>query len=433
MASVSQILRSGTRDRTVDEMVRMINEVQPALQSNALSEEKAGRLSEVTISTLDEIGVFRISLPLEHGGFAFPTEAQRKVFAACGKIAGSTGWVSWVTTTHARWIAMYPKKAQDEVLGLAWVGPRISGVLSPNGPGQARRVEGGFMLRGRWPFCSGCRHTAWSILGSMVEGANGELDMIMPVVPTSDLEILDDWAVSGMKATGSNTVQLTEELFVPEHRVMRMKDANAGNWASVPPPGQALFLNNFLDYTTILSGSTPLGMAQGALEYYQERLSKRGIVGTDYKIQSEAPVTHLQLVEAVQRIDAAQRLLAADCEELDRRAAAGQPTDDLFQTRLKFDVALSVRQSCEAIEILHRGSGASTIHEANPMQRYARDARVATVHAHFNYETCAENYGRALAGRGLFGTYSKLDKKVAGPADRSSRVSSSGALAPTSS
>lgn len=426
MASVPRIARPDTASRSVEEMVHMINEVRPRLQANALAEEKAGRLSEATVGTLEKIGVFRISMPIEYGGFAYSTESQRCVYAACATIAGSTGWVSWVTTTHGRWISMYPKQAQEEIYGLPWVGPRISGVLSPNGPGQARRVEGGYMVRGRWPFCSGCRHTAWSILGSMVEGMDGAPDMIMPVVRTADLEILDDWAVSGMKATGSNTVQLVEELFVPEHRVMRMKDANAGKWASVPPQGQTLFLNNFLDYTTVLSGSTPLGMAQGALEYYQERLSKRGIVGTDYKIQADAPVTHLQLVEATQRIDAAQRLLSADCQELDRRAAAGEHTDDLFQTRLKFDVALSVRNCCEAIEILHRGSGASTILETNPMQRYARDARVATIHAHFNYETCAENYGRALAGRGLFGTYSKLDRSGQGAADRSNRGPSGG-------
>ena len=413
MASVSQIARFEARGPNADEMVEMIHRVLPRLQANALAEEKAGRLSEETIKTLDDIGVYRISFPLEYGGLAYSTEDQRRVYAAVASIAGSSGWVSWVTTTHGRWIAMFPKKAQDEVYGMDWVGPRISGVLSPNGPGRARRVEGGYMLSGRWPFCSGCRHTAWSILGSMCEGPDGEPDMLLPLVRTSELEILDDWAVSGMKATGSNTVQLAGEVFVPDYRVMRIKDASAGDWASAPPVGQVLYLNNFLDYTTILSGSTPLGMAKGALDYYTARLDKRGIVGTDYKVQSDAAVTHFQLAEAVSRIDAAERLLSADCKELDRRAAAGEPSSDLFQTKLKFDVALSVRGCCEAIEILHRGSGASTIHEANPMQRYARDARVATVHAHFNYETCAENYGRALAGKPLFGHFSALVKKAA--------------------
>ena len=397
----------------VDEMVARIAEVAPQIQANALAEEKAGRLSDETVRVLDEIGVFRVSLPLEYGGLAFTTEEQRRVYAACGAIAGSTGWVSWVTTTHGRWIAMYPRLAQDEVYGMPWVGPRISGVVSPHGPGKARRVEGGYMISGRWPFASGCRHTAWSVLTSLLTDGDEEPELILPLVRTSDAEIIDDWAVSGMRASGSNTLHIAEELFVPDHRVMRMKDAVAGRWAAPAPVGQVLFLNNFLDYTTILSGSTPLGIAKGALAYFKERLFKRGIMGTDYRVQGDAPIAHLQLADAAAKIDAAERLLSADCIELDRRAASGETSDDLFQTKLKFDVALSVRGCCEAVEILHRASGAGTIHEANPMQRYARDARVATIHAHFNYETCAENYGRALAGKPLFGHYSALEKKAA--------------------
>ncbi len=411
MGSLSRITRVQEDDQSVDAMVERIGRLLPELQPGCLAEEKAGRLSEQTVSKLDEIGVFRISIPLEYGGLAFPAADQRRVYTAIGEIAGSTGWVSWVTTTHVRWIAMFSEQARDEVYGAEWVGPRVSGVISGHGPGRARRVEGGYMLSGKWPFCSGCRHTAWSILGAMSVGTDGAPNVMLLLVPAADLEVLDDWAVAGMKATGSNTVQIATEMFVPAHRSLSIKDASDGHWASVPPIG-VLYRNHFVAYTTILSGSAPLGMAKGALRYYKERLDKRGIVGTDYRVQADASVTHFQLAEAASRIDAAERLLSADCEELDRRALMGEPCDDLFQAKLKFDVACSVRGCAEAIEILHRGSGASTILESNPMQRYARDVRVATVHAQFNYETCAENYGRALCGKPLFGNFLAFEKKA---------------------
>jgi alkylation response protein AidB-like acyl-CoA dehydrogenase len=110
-------------------------------------------------------------------------------------------------------------------------------------------------------------------------------------------------------------------------------------------------------------------------------------------------------MEAKQRIDAAARLLHEDAAEVDARALSGASQDPLFHAKIKFDVALSVRNCAEAIEILHRGSGASTIHAANPMQRYARDVRVATIHAQFNYETCAEEYGRMLCGKPPFSLF----------------------------
>ena len=413
MGSLTRVTRIPQGDFSVDAMLQQIERLVPELQPRCLAEEKAGRLSEETVSKLDEIGVFRISTPFEYGGLALSTAEQRRVYTAVGKIAGSTGWVSWVTTTHVRWIAMFSEQARDEVYGADWVGPLVSGVISAHGPGRARRVEGGYMLSGRWPFCSGCRHTAWSILGAMTEAPDGIPDVIILLVPAANLEILDDWAVSGMKASGSNTVQIGAEVFVPAYRTLSIKDAAVGKWASEPPIGQVLYRNHFIAYTTILSGSTPLGIAKGALDYYKARMNKRGIVATDYRVQAEAAVTHFQLAEATSRIDAAERLLTADCEELDRRAAAGEPCDDLFQAKLKFDVASSVRSCAEAVESLHRGSGASTIHEANPMQRYARDIRVATVHAQFNYETCAENYGRVLSGRAPFGNFMAFEKKPA--------------------
>ncbi len=413
MGSLTRIARIPETEFSVDAMLQRIESLVPELQPGCLAEEKAARLSPETVTKLDEIGVFRISTPLEYGGLALSTAEQRRVYTAIGKIAGSTGWVSWVTTTHVRWIAMFSEQARDEVYGADWVGPLVSGVIAAHGPGRARRVENGYMLSGRWPFCSGCRHTAWSILGAMAEAPDGTAEVIICLVPAADLEILDDWAVSGMKASGSNTVQIGTEMFVPAYRTLSIKDAATGKWASEPPIGQVLYRNQFIAYTTILSGSTPLGIAKGALDYYRARLDKRGIVATDYRVQSEAAVTHFQLAEATSRIDAAEQLLTADCEELDRRAAAGDPCDDLFHAKLKFDVASSVRSCAEAVEILHRGSGASTIHEANPMQRYARDIRVATVHAQFNYETCAENYGRALCGKPLFGQVKAIEKTAA--------------------
>ena len=388
---------------TVSQMVSDVEAALADLQANSLAEERAGCLSDATVARLAEIGVFRMSVPREYGGLAFSTADQFRVYAAIGKIAGSTGWVAWVTETHVRWIAMFSQKARDEVYGMDWPAPRVSGVITPMGPGTARAVEGGFMLKGKWPFCSGCRHSAWSILGTVVEQADGPGERRLMLVPTKALTIVDDWAVSGMKATGSNTVEMAEEIFVPDYRTLRSEDAVAARWASEPPPGQDLYRTSFHIYTTVLSGATPLGMAKGALDYYLARIHKRAITATQYKIQADAPVTHFQLVEAITRIEAAERLLTADAEEVDRRAAADGPWDELFRTKVKYDVAVSVRNCAEAIAILHRGSGASTIHEANPMQRFARDANVVTVHGQFNFETCAEDYGRALCDKPLLG------------------------------
>nr|WP_087574178.1 acyl-CoA dehydrogenase family protein [Sphingomonas sp. CDS-1] len=423
MTAVAELARPSRSARTPDEMVAAIQAAVPELQAYALEEEKAGRLSDETVRRLAEIGVFDIAIPREYGGLGYDTADQRRIYTAVGKIAGSTGWVSWVTTTHVRWITMWPGEAQDEVFGLHWPAPRISGVITANGPGKARAVEGGYRLSGKWPFASGCRHAAFCILGAMVAKADGSSEMRLMLVPMSQMEIVDDWHVSGMKASSSNSVQLTEEIFVPAYRTVSFIQAVFGTPEKPLPADQLVYRNNFATYTSLTSGSTPLGMAKGALDYFMERVGKRAITATDYKVQADAAVTHFQLSEVVGKIEAAERLLDADAREIDRRAGSGEAFDDLFRAKIRFDVATSVRACAEAIETLHRASGASTIHEANPMQRYARDVRVATVHGQFNYETCAEDYGRALCGKPLFGSPvpSEIAKAGGAPSDNDIR------------
>lgn len=404
MAAVAELAPVRRIATTVDQMVAAIEAAVPDLQAHALEEEKAGKLSDETVRRLAEIGVFDVAIPREYGGLGYDTADQRRVYTAVGKIAGSTGWVTWVTTTHVRWITLWPGKAQDEVFGLDWPAPRISGVITANGPGQAREVEGGYKLTGKWPFASGCRHSAFSILGALVTKADGSSEMRLMLVPTAEMEIVDDWHVSGMKASGSNSLQIVDEIFVPAYRTVSFIQAIFGAPEKPLPVDQVVYRNNFATYTSLTSGSTPLGMAKGALDYFLARAGKRSITATDYKIQADAPVTHFQVSEAVGKIEGAERLLDADAREIDRRAGAGEAFDDLFRAKIRFDVASSVRACSEAIETLHRASGASTIHESNPMQRYARDVRVATVHGQFNYETCAEDYGRALCGKPIFGS-----------------------------
>ena len=399
--AVANVAMETTGSLNADDVIAAVSDVTAELQGYALAEEEEGKLSDRTVERLAEAGAFDISIPRAYGGLALDVADQRRVYSAVGKIAGSTGWVTWVTTTHVRWIGMMDRKVQDEVYGMDWQGPRVSGVVKADGPGKATPVEGGYLLEGSWPFCSGSRHTAWSFLGAIVQKEDGTREHRLLLVPAADLEIVDDWKVSGMRASASNTVRLSKPVFVPEYRTIASLAAVTGQWRAPPPEG-LLYRNNFIIYTTLLSGATPLGMAQGALDYYMARLHKRGITGTGYKVQAEAPVTHLQLVEAKSRIDAAERVLNEDAAEIDLRAADGRSHDPVFNSKVKFDVALAVRNCAEAIEILHRGAGAATIHRANPMQRYARDIRVATVHAQFNYETCAEEYGSILCGKPPF-------------------------------
>src|SRR5690606_5007446 len=91
-------------------------------------------------------------------------------------------------------------------------------VLAPRT--NAEVTDGGFRLTGSWPFSSGCDHASWALLGANVVGESGRPERYLFLVPMSELTIVDDWHVLGLRATGSKTLK-GEKLFVPAHRALR--------------------------------------------------------------------------------------------------------------------------------------------------------------------------------------------------------------------
>src|SRR5262245_65109079 len=72
------------------------------------------------------------------------------------------------------------------------------GVFAPKG--LARRVDGGFLVSGRWAFASGCSHCQWLMGGCFVEGAagretvaSGAPDIRLLLFPREEAKIVDTW------------------------------------------------------------------------------------------------------------------------------------------------------------------------------------------------------------------------------------------------
>ena len=189
----------------------------PTLQKRAREAEELCRTPPETIQDLHDIGVFKMNVPVEYGGYALTPTQQYAVFADPRGCA-STGWVAWVTGGGQSMMALYDRRFQDEAFTSDWMGPLNSGVTNEIGPGHARRVENGFMVKGKWPFCSGCHYTAFHHLGALCR--DGQTVMpIIAMVPHDQIAILDDWKVMGLRGSGSNSVTIEEEVFVPDYRV----------------------------------------------------------------------------------------------------------------------------------------------------------------------------------------------------------------------
>ncbi|MFN0027948.1 MAG: acyl-CoA dehydrogenase family protein [Acidimicrobiales bacterium] len=92
--------------------------------------------------------------------------------------------------------------------------------------GRALAVDGGFRLRGRWPFVTGSDHARWLVLSGLIDDGTGSAAQYgsgaarVFVVPSSDVQIEHTWsASSAMRGTGSNPVRV-EDVYVANQFVV---------------------------------------------------------------------------------------------------------------------------------------------------------------------------------------------------------------------
>ena len=78
-------------------------------------------------------------------------------------------------------------------------------------------------LNGQWRFNTGSLHAQWVFEPAVVEFEPGQPEVCIFLMPWSDLEIIDDWYVTGLRGTGSNSA-IAREVFVPGNRVLRFAD-----------------------------------------------------------------------------------------------------------------------------------------------------------------------------------------------------------------
>jgi alkylation response protein AidB-like acyl-CoA dehydrogenase len=359
----------------------------PYLLEQAQGAEGDRRLPPETFDALADAGILRMCVSRKYGGDELDFETQCEVLAEVARGCPSSSWVATILSAMGWWASTFCDEAQDEVLGDG--DPRISGVLSPTG--TLEPTDGGYRMNGRWAFNTGGHGTDWVIVNALLEGLPTAV-----VVRSADLTRLDDWHASGMAATGSSTI-IADDVFIPAHRTQTLIGMTDGQYSADRHNADEPYFNLPLAAVLAINAAgTPVGIARGAMDAFMQRLPGRAITYTDYTNQSEAAITHLQVGEAALIIDSADAHMRLAARILDQ-PAEGSPT---FLDRVKgrAHVTYLTGLSRQAVDILFLASGASSIQETVPIQRFQRDVQALANHAIMHAPTGNELYGRVLCG-----------------------------------
>jgi alkylation response protein AidB-like acyl-CoA dehydrogenase len=363
----------------------------PLLAGNAARTEKGRRVADENISALSDAGVFRMTVSRRFGGYESTLDTQYDVLAAIASACPSTGWVATILTAMLWNAGMFPDEAQDEVFASSDV--RVASVFAAGG--TAEPVDGGLRVSGRWPFNTGAHHAHWAILTALVTADGAPPAPASVLIPYGELTILDDWNPTGLAGTGSNTT-VAEDVFVPAHRVLPLAAQLTLQLPSERNRDAPYWLIPTVPWLIAQAAAAPVGIARGALDAFMARLPGRAITYTDYASQAEAPVTHLQVAEAIMKIDSADAH-GRHAIGLLTRHAGGEFTVET-RARIRAHAAYATLMAREAVDILYQASGASAIQSAVAIQRFQRDIQALANHAFLSASTSLELFGRVVCG-----------------------------------
>ena len=380
---------------TPEEYLQRIRALIPAIRERALPAERLRQLPEETFAEFQEAGLFRCLQPKRYGGYELDPGTLYQAVMEIGAVCGSTAWILGVIGIHNWHLALFAPQAQDDVWGKD-TGIQVSTSLAPTG--TVTRVDGGFRLRGRWSFSSGCDFCQWAALGGLVPplGDGDPPDMRTFLVPRSDYTIDDTWYAVGLCGTGSKDV-VVDDAFVPEYRTHSYRDAfyltNPGAAVNDAPLYRLPF---GLVFPACIS-SPAIGVALGALEAFRDQTTIR-ISPRDRSRVAEDPFAQLALAEAAAEVTAASDRLLGNFAEAMRTVRDGTALSLAQRARYRWDTAKAVDRSVRAVDRLFEASGGRGVFLDNPIQRAWRDVHAIRAHAGNNLERAAFVFGRSEFG-----------------------------------
>ncbi|OIJ65014.1 acyl-CoA dehydrogenase family protein [Streptomyces mangrovisoli] len=392
-------------------MRRAVAEFVPEMRADATTAEQRRALTDKVSGHLADLGVFDLGTPVEHGGLAAGARDLAEVLREVARGDGSAGWLTATAANNHMLALAYPPEAVKEIFtsGTDPKGPRLVGAsVFARKVGKARRADGGWQVSGRWGFASGCRTAEWAMVGADFTHEDGRPGRGLALIPRSAYEILDDWQVSGMAATSSNTIVATDDVFVPEHHFLDLAHLPARmNGLRERYQGVAFTWGEQarIVVITLQLAAVALGMAEGALETLVAQAPRRTPFNLPYPTIADSPGTQIATGRVAARVDVARAVIERIADGIDRISADGLDVTPVEATRLHMDLVLAIRLASDAIADAEETLGTSSAALSNPVQRYHRDVRVLASHGAIRFDPLAELTGKDALGRTVAPTF----------------------------
>ncbi|HXB17079.1 MAG TPA: acyl-CoA dehydrogenase family protein [Solirubrobacteraceae bacterium] len=350
-------------------MSQDVQEIAALARELAPETEATRRLPTPLLDRLRASGLMNAGAPLQDGGLELPPGELLRHAATIAAGDASTGWCVSIAATSSLLAGYLEPEGRDELF--ADPAEIAAGIFAPRG--TARPVDGGFVVSGRWPYCSGIEH-AGVLFAGCFRAVEGEPDArALPItvgMPREELEVLDTWHTLGLRGTGSQDC-VASELFVPARRTFSLFDG--------PRVDRALYRFPVFGYFALSVAAAAMGNARGAIDDFAE-LAKVKVGQGSARTLAERSTTHAALAEAEASMQAAEALFDRAVQEAWMAAQDEAPVSVALRNGLRIAATNAARTGAAVTGALFDLAGGPAIYDGAALQRRFRDAHTATAH-----------------------------------------------------
>lgn len=366
--------------------------VTPLARSLAARCDRDRRLAPELVQALRKSGLFRMLVPASLGGGEATPWQMVTAVEELARGDAAAGWCVSVASTSGVLAAYLDDQHAREVFGepMSCAG----GVFAPKGRATPVR-PGALEVSGRWSFASGVAHCDWLLGGCTVAEADGVRtlesgapDVRMVLVPAAQANVIDTWAVSGLRGTGSHDFAV-DAVEVPEARSVSLI-------ADAPRHEGPLYAFPSFGLLALAIAGVGMGVARGAVQDLVGLADAKTPAMATHAL-AEQPDTRARVARAEAQLRAARALVQEAIGEAWEQALGEGGVDIEHRAGLRLAASHAMGTAAHVVDEMYALAGGSAVYDSSPLQRRFRDIHVATQHMLVNPSTW-DFAGRVLLG-----------------------------------
>jgi alkylation response protein AidB-like acyl-CoA dehydrogenase len=346
------------------------------------------------VGEMQRAGVFRMAMPREWGGPELDFLSQLRVIEALSIEDASVGWCAMIGVDGGYMTAYIDQTVAREMYPDIDVVTAIT--FAP--PGKAVKARDGFTVNGRWPFGSGCQHAQWLIGHFAIFdgdsprlGPHGLPETRFGFLPAAEGEIIDTWTTNGLRGSGSHDWTVKDR-FIPEERTFNLASP------TLYRQGPLHTLPNLLLYKVC---GVVLGIARGAIEDFIALAQNKPVTfkspSASKAMLRDETYAQCTVAQVEAMVSSARGFVFEAIGDMWNTLLTGDPPSHKQRARARLAMVHASTACTQAVELLYKANGGSSVYTGNAFDRRLRDIQTANQHTTVSLKTW-EVMGRVLLG-----------------------------------